>query len=166
MILKSISEQGKLTDDLANAINATLQNRTSKTSTRPTKLKRRTCGQSPLKQGSEPLADPLSDPSHTPEVAAAQYIDADKGVVDTKAALDGARYILMERFAEDAALLAKVRDYLWKNAHLVSTVVNGKEEEGAKFRDYFDHHEPLSTVPLTARWRCSVVVTKAYFSFR
>ncbi len=53
----------------------------------------------------------------------------------------------MERFAEDAALLAKVRDYLWKNAHLVSTVVSGKEEEGAKFRDYFDHHEPLSTVP-------------------
>ena len=88
-----------------------------------------------------------SDPSHTPEVAAAQYVDADKGVADTKAALDGARYILMERFAEDAALLAKVRDYLWKNAHLVSTVVSGKEEEGAKFRDYFDHHEPLSTVP-------------------
>ncbi len=94
------------------------------------------------------MADLLwSDPSHTPEVAAAQYVDADKGVADTKAALDGARYILMERFAEDAALLAKVRDYLWKNAHLVSTVVNGKEEEGAKFRDYFDHHEPLSTVP-------------------
>ncbi|MDU3074859.1 MAG: Tex family protein, partial [Mixta calida] len=88
-----------------------------------------------------------SDPSHTPEVAAAQYIDADKGVADTKAALDGARYILMERFAEDAALLAKVRDYLWKNAHLVSRVVEGKEEEGAKFRDYFDHHEALSTVP-------------------
>ncbi len=53
----------------------------------------------------------------------------------------------MERFAEDAALLAKVRDYLWKNAHLVSTVVSGKEEEGAKFRDYFDHHEPIATVP-------------------
>ncbi|MBF4211594.1 RNA-binding transcriptional accessory protein, partial [Pseudomonas donghuensis] len=59
----------------------------------------------------------------------------------------GARYILMERFAEDAALLAKVRDYLWKNAHIVSTVVSGKEEEGAKFRDYFDHHEPISTAP-------------------
>ncbi len=53
----------------------------------------------------------------------------------------------MERFAEDAALLAKVRDYLWKNAHLVSTVFSGKEEEGAKFRDYFDHHEPIATVP-------------------
>ena len=68
-------------------------------------------------------------------------------MADVKAALDGARYILMERFAEDAALLAKVRDYLWKNAHLVSKVVEGKEEEGAKFRDYFDHHEPISQVP-------------------
>jgi Transcriptional accessory protein len=68
-------------------------------------------------------------------------------VADVKAALDGARYILMERFAEDATLLAKVRDYLWKNAHLVSKVVEGKEEEGAKFRDYFDHHEPISQVP-------------------
>ncbi len=114
----------------------------------PYKPKRRTRGQIAIEAGLEPLADLLwSDPSHTPEVAAAQYIDADKGVADTKAALDGARYILMERFAEDAALLAKARDYLWKNAHLVSTVVNGKEEEGAKFRDYFDHHEPLSTVP-------------------
>lgn len=86
-------------------------------------------------------------------------------MADTKAALDGARYILMERFAEDAALLAKVRDYLWKNAHLVATVVSGKEEEGAKFRDYFDHHEPISTVPSTVRWPCSVVVTKACYSF-
>ena len=68
-------------------------------------------------------------------------------MADVKAALDGARYILMERFAEDASLLAKVRDYLWKNAHLVSKVVEGKEEEGAKFRDYFDHHEPISQVP-------------------
>ena len=147
-ILKSISEQGKLTDDLANAINATLSKTELEDLYLPYKPKRRTRGQIAIEAGLEPLADLLwSDPSHTPEVAAAQYIDADKGVADTKAALDGARYILMERFAEDAALLAKVRDYLWKNAHLVSTVVSGKEEEGAKFRDYFDHHEPLSTVP-------------------
>ena len=147
-ILKSISEQGKLTDDLANAINATLSKTELEDLYLPYKPKRRTRGQIAIEAGLEPLADLLwSDPSHTPEVAAAQYVDADKGVADTKAALDGARYILMERFAEDAALLAKVRDYLWKNAHLVSTVVSGKEEEGAKFRDYFDHHEPLSTVP-------------------
>ena len=87
------------------------------------------------------------DPQQQPEQLAERYVDADKGVADVKAALDGARYILMERFAEDAALLAKVRDYLWKNAHLVSKVVEGKEEEGAKFRDYFDHHEPISQVP-------------------
>lgn len=147
-ILKSISEQGKLTDELANAINATLSKTELEDLYLPYKPKRRTRGQIAIEAGLEPLVDLLwSDPSHTPEVAAAQYIDADKGVADTKAALDGARYILMERFAEDAALLAKVRDYLWKNAHLVSTVVSGKEEEGAKFRDYFDHHEPLSTVP-------------------
>ena len=147
-ILKSISEQGKLTDDLANAINATLSKTELEDLYLPYKPKRRTRGQIAIEAGLEPLADLLwSDPSHTPEVAAAQYVDADKGVADTKAALDGARYILMERFAEDAALLAKVRDYLWKNAHLVSTVVSGKEGEGAKFRDYFDHHEPLSTVP-------------------
>ncbi len=147
-ILKSISEQGKLTDELANAINATLSKTELEDLYLPYKPKRRTRGQIAIEAGLEPLADLLwSDPSHTPEVAAAQYVDADKGVADTKAALDGARYILMERFAEDAALLAKVRDYLWKNAHLVSTVVSGKEEEGAKFRDYFDHHEPLSTVP-------------------
>ncbi|EGZ7812087.1 RNA-binding transcriptional accessory protein [Escherichia coli] len=147
-ILKSISEQGKLTDDLAKAINATLSKTELEDLYLPYKPKRRTRGQIAIEAGLEPLADLLwSDPSHTPEVAAAQYVDADKGVADTKAALDGARYILMERFAEDAALLAKVRDYLWKNAHLVSTVMSGKEEEGAKFRDYFDHHEPLSTVP-------------------
>lgn len=147
-ILKSISEQGKLTDDLAKAINATLSKTELEDLYLPYKPKRRTRGQIAIEAGLEPLADLLwSDPSHTPEVAAAQYVYADKGVADTKAALDGARYILMERFAEDAALLAKVRDYLWKNAHLVSTVVSGKEEEGAKFRDYFDHHEPLSTVP-------------------
>ena len=116
-ILKSIDEQGKLTEQLAGAINATL----SKTE--------------------------LEDLYLQPEQLAERYVDADKGVADVKAALDGARYILMERFAEDAALLAKVRDYLWKNAHLVSKVVEGKEDEGAKFRDYFDHHEPISQVP-------------------
>ena len=101
-----------------------------------------------MRPGLEPLADPpWNEPSHDPETEAAKYLNAENGVADTKAALDGARYILMERFAEDAALLAKVRDYLWKNAHLVAAVVSGKEEEGAKFRDYFDHHEPISTVP-------------------
>ncbi|TPV20941.1 Tex family protein [Pantoea anthophila] len=147
-ILKSIDEQGKLTDDLARAINTTLSKTELEDLYLPYKQKRRTRGQIAIEAGLEPLADTLwQDPSHTPEQLAAQYVDADKGVADVRAALDGARYILMERFAEDAALLAKVRNYLWKNAHLVSRVVEGKEEAGAKFRDYFDHHEALSSVP-------------------
>ncbi len=147
-ILKSIDEQGKLSAELASAINGTMSKTELEDLYLPYKPKRRTRGQIAIEAGLEPLADTLwQDPSHDPEQLAAGYVDADKGVADIKAALDGARYILMERFAEDAALLAKVRDYLWKNAHLVSRVVEGKEEEGAKFRDYFDHHEALSTVP-------------------
>ena len=147
-ILKSIDEQGKLSAELASAINGTMSKTELEDLYLPYKPKRRTRGQIAIEAGLEPLADTLwQDPSHNPEQLAAGYVDADKGVADVKAALDGARYILMERFAEDAALLAKVREYLWKNAHLVSRVVEGKEEEGAKFRDYFDHHEALSTVP-------------------
>ncbi|MCA7000676.1 Tex family protein [Dickeya solani] len=147
-ILKSIEEQGKLTDALATSINTTLSKTELEDLYLPYKPKRRTRGQIAIEAGLEPLADSLwNDPSQTPEHVADGYVNADNGVADVKAALDGARYILMERFAEDAALLAKVRDYLWKNAHLVSRVVEGKEEDGAKFRDYFDHHEPLSQVP-------------------
>ncbi|ADW71873.1 MULTISPECIES: Tex family protein [Rahnella] len=147
-ILKSIEEQGKLSDDLANAINTTLSKTELEDLYLPFKPKRRTRGQIAIEAGLEPLAELLwNDPQNEPDAAAAKFIDADKGVADTKAALDGARYILMERFAEDAALLAKVRDYLWKNAHLTSRMVEGKEQEGAKFRDYFDHHEPISQVP-------------------
>ncbi|MDE1483081.1 Tex family protein [Xenorhabdus bovienii] len=147
-ILKSIEEQGKLTVELAEAINTTQSKTELEDLYLPYKPKRRTRGQIAIEAGLEPLADLLwQDPQQTPELAAAAYVDADKGVTDTKAALDGARYILMERFAEDAALLVKVREYLWKNAHLVAKVVEGKEEEGAKFSDYFDHHEPIATVP-------------------
>jgi uncharacterized protein len=147
-ILKSIDEQGKLTPELATAINSTLNKTELEDLYLPYKQKRRTRGQIAIEAGLEPLADTLwQDPSQDPEQLAASYVDADKGVADVRAALDGARYILMERFAEDATLLAKVREYLWKNAHVVSRVVEGKEEEGAKFRDYFDHHEALSGVP-------------------
>ncbi|MCG8709696.1 RNA-binding transcriptional accessory protein [Brenneria sp. 4F2] len=147
-ILKSIDEQGKLTDQLATAISATLSKTELEDLYLPYKPKRRTRGQIAIEAGLQPLADGLwQDPGQEPEQAALAYVDADKGVADVKAALDGARYILMERFAEDAALLAKVRHYLWKNAHLVSRVIEGKEQEGAKFRDYFDHHEPISQVP-------------------
>lgn len=147
-ILKSIEEQGKLSDELAGAINATLSKTELEDLYLPYKPKRRTRGQIAIEAGLEPLADTLwQDPQQQPEQLAEGFVDADKGVADVKAALDGARYILMERFAEDAALLAKVRNYLWKNAHLVAKVVEGKEDEGAKFRDYFDHHEPIAQVP-------------------
>ncbi|AOR62759.1 Tex family protein [Pectobacterium wasabiae] len=147
-ILKSIDEQGKLTAQLATAINGTLSKTELEDLYLPYKPKRRTRGQIAIEAGLEPLADGLwQNPSQEPELTAQAYVDAEKGVADVKAALDGARYILMERFAEDATLLAKVRNYLWKNAHLVSRVVEGKEEEGAKFRDYFDHHEPIAQVP-------------------
>lgn len=147
-ILKSIEEQGKLSGPLAAAINGTLSKTELEDLYLPYKPKRRTRGQIAIEAGLEPLAESLwQDPQQEPERLAARYIDADKGIADTKAALDGARYILMERFSEDAALLAKVRDYLWKNAHLVSRVIDGKEEEGAKFRDYFQHHEPIAQAP-------------------
>lgn len=147
-ILKSITEQGKLTAELSSAIQQTLSKTELEDLYLPYKPKRRTRGQIAIEAGLEPLAETLwQHPSNIPEQLAAQYINPDLGIADTKAALDGARYILMERFAEDASLLSKIREYLWKNAHLVSRIIEGKEEEGAKFRDYFAHHEALATVP-------------------
>src|SRR5471032_1640167 len=147
-ILKSINDQGKLSDDLAKAIKGTLSKTELEDLYLPYKPKRRTRGQIAIEAGLEPLAELLwNEPQNDPDASAAKFVDADKGVADTKAALDGARYILMERFAEDASLLAKVRDYLWKNAHLTSRLVEGKAQEGAKFSDYFDHHEPIAKVP-------------------
>lgn len=147
-ILKSIEEQGKLTSELENAINNTLSKTELEDLYLPYKPKRRTRGQIAIEAGLEPLADALwHNPNLEPETYAQDFIDSDKGVNDTKAALDGARYILMERFAEDAGLLSKVRDYLASNAHLVAKVIEGKEAEGAKFSDYFDHHELISQIP-------------------
>ncbi|MBI6529171.1 RNA-binding transcriptional accessory protein [Proteus vulgaris] len=147
-ILKSIEDQGKLTPELRSSINETQSKTELEDLYLPYKPKRRTRGQIAIENGLEPLADLLwNEPQNNPEEAATAYINAEKGVNDTKAALDGARYILMERFSEDAGLLAKVRQYLWKNAHLVSKVVEGKEAEGAKFSDYFDSHEPIANVP-------------------
>ena len=147
-ILKSIEEQGKLTDELRDKIHATQSKTELEDLYLPYKPKRRTKGQIAIEAGLEPLANLLwNEPKNDPETAAAEFVNADKGVTDTKVALDGARYILMERFAEDAGLLAKVRDYLAKNAVIVSKVIEGKETEGAKFQDYFDHQELLKNVP-------------------
>jgi len=147
-ILKSIEEQGKLTDELRDKIQATQSKTELEDLYLPFKPKRRTKGQIAIEAGLEPLADLLwNEPKKEPETTALDYVNAEKGVADVKAALDGARYILMERFAEDAGLLAKVRDYLSKNALIVSKVIEGKEAEGAKFQDYFDHQELLKNVP-------------------
>lgn len=147
-ILKSIEEQGKLSDELRDKIHATQSKTELEDLYLPYKPKRRTKGQIAIEAGLEPLADLLwSEPKNDPETAATEFVNADKGVTDTKVALDGARYILMERFAEDAGLLAKVRDYLAKNAVIVSKVIEGKETEGTKFQDYFDHQELLKNVP-------------------
>ncbi|OCG22514.1 Tex family protein [Gilliamella sp. App4-10] len=147
-ILKSIEDQGKLTPELSKSITQTLSKTELEDLYLPYKPKRRTRGQIAIEAGLEPLANDLwQNPMLAPEIEAEKYINSDQGIADTKSALDGARYILMERFAEDAALLAKIRHYLWNNAHLVSQVVSGKEEEGAKFRDYFAQSELISKVP-------------------
>lgn len=147
-IIKSIQDQGKLTD----ALQRELSNADSKTRLEdlylPYKPKRRTKGQIAIEAGLEPLADLLwNHPEHSPEDEAAKFISSEKNINDTKAALDGARAIVMERIAEDANLLEKIRQHLIRNAELVSRVVAGKEQQGEKFKDYFEHNEVLNRVP-------------------
>ena len=147
-ILNSIEEQGKLTDELRASIEAADTKNRLEDLYLPYKPKRRTKAQIAREAGLEPLADTLyDDPDQDPETVAAGYLNPEAGVEDVKAALDGARYILMERFAEDAELLGALRDFVWQEGQLKVTVVEGKENEGAKFRDYFDHVEPLRKIP-------------------
>ena len=147
-ILNSIEEQGKLTDELRASIDSADTKNRLEDLYLPYKPKRRTKAQIAREAGLEPLADALyDDPTLEPESTAEGYINDEAGVTDTKAALDGARYILMERFAEDAELLGELRDFIWQQGQLKVTVVDGKKNKGAKFRDYFDHVEPLKKVP-------------------
>jgi uncharacterized protein len=152
-IQQGIEAQGKLTPQLAADIAAAETKQRLEDLYLPYKPKRRTKAQMAREAGLEPLADALvNDPALSPEEEAGKYLNLateppEKHVPDVKAALDGARQILMERFSEDAALLEKLRAFLVDNALLVSTVVAGKETEGAKFRDWFDFKEPLNTVP-------------------
>ena len=148
VILRSIEEQGKLTPELARELNDADSKTRLEDLYLPYKPKRRTKGQMAIEAGLEPLADLLlGDPMKDPEQEAVRFLNAEQGITDGKAALDGARYILMERFAEQADLLEKLRDYLWQNATLRARVVAGKEQEGAKFKDYFEHDEPLHKAP-------------------
>jgi uncharacterized protein len=147
-ILKNIAEQDKLTPALEKSILAADTKNRLEDLYLPYKQKRRTKAQIAREAGLEPLADALmKDPGQIPEEIAAKYLNSDAGVDDPKAALDGAKQILMERFAEDADLLARLRQFLHDNVLLASRLIDGKEHEGAKFRDYFEHTEPLHKTP-------------------
>ncbi|WP_445360849.1 Tex family protein [Microbulbifer sp. EKSA005] len=152
-ILKSIDEQGKLTPELSQQINSADTKNRLEDLYLPYKPKRRTKGQIAIEAGLEPLADALiNNPSLDPAAEAEQYLNTDNEdatlhVKDIKAALDGAKFILMERFAEDAELLGKLREFLKRDGQVKSKLLEGKEEEGAKFRDYFEYAEDWSKVP-------------------
>jgi protein Tex len=148
VILKTIDEQGKLTAELKQDILAADNKTRLEDLYLPYKAKRRTKGQIAIEAGIAPLAEALlTNPMLNPESEASAYINADNGFADVKAVLDGAKYILMERFAEDANLLARLRQHLAQHAMLKSTLVNGKENEAAKYRDYFAHTESWKTTP-------------------
>ncbi len=147
-IIKSITEQGKLTPDIERSI------KQAETKTRledlylPYKQKRRTKGQIAIEVGLEPLADALfNDPRLIPETEAEKYLNAELAINEIKEALDGARYILMERFSEDAELLEQARQYMKSEAEVSSTLAKGKEQEAAKFKDYFEYNELYKTIP-------------------
>lgn len=147
-ILASIEEQGKLTPELKAEISDAETKQRLEDLYLPYKQKRRTKAQIAREAGIEPLAlSLLEDPKLTPEDEAAKFINVDAGFADSKAVLDGARQILMEKFAEDAELLGGLREYLSEHGHVRSTVVEGKETEGAKFRDWFDFAEPVTSMP-------------------
>ncbi|MCK5527019.1 MAG: RNA-binding transcriptional accessory protein, partial [Candidatus Latescibacteria bacterium] len=148
VILQSIADQGKLTEPLEAAIRA------ADTKTRledlylPYKPKRRTKAQIAREAGLAPLAEALlSNPEHDPETLAQSFVNPEKGVPDTKAALEGARHILMEDFAEAADLLGWLREYLWNHGMLCARVIEGQEQAGLKFQDYFDYQEPIRKIP-------------------
>ena len=147
-ILATIKSQDKLSASLESDIN----NADSKTELEdlylPYKPKRRTKGQIAIEAGIEPLADSLfKDASLNPEQQAEQFINSDAGFADTKAVLEGAKFILMERFAEDAKLLAKFRGHISQHGQIEARVIKGQEQAGAKYRDYFEHQEPLKKTP-------------------
>lgn len=155
-IVASIVEQGKMTPALLDAITHAEDKTRLEDLYLPYKQKRRTKAQIAVEAGLQALADALlTDPNLTPETEAAAYLKPafttpngeNPGVADVKAALDGARQILMERFSEDATLLQSIREYILDHGIVETTVVAGKEEAGAKFSDYFAYSETLGTIP-------------------
>jgi protein Tex len=147
-ILKSISEQEKLTPELELQIRSATTKTALEDLYLPYKPKRRTRAQIAREAGLQALADMLfALPSRNPEQEAAAFVNEELGVSDVKAALEGARHILIEQFGEDAALLGRLREHFWQYAHLSSELVEGKAQEGAKFRDYFEFSEAINKIP-------------------
>jgi protein Tex len=147
-ILTEIGAQGKLTDELERQIRAADSKARLEDLYLPYKPKRRTRAQIAREAGLEPLADLLfADPNKNPQEQAANFVDADRGVADAAAALDGARAILVERFAEDADLLGELREAMAARGTLSSKVREGQEQKGAKFADYFEFSEPFARLP-------------------
>ncbi|MER5725179.1 Tex family protein [Streptomyces sp. NPDC002418] len=147
-VLDSVREQGKLDEALEAQIRAAETKARLEDIYLPFKPKRRTKAQIAREAGLTPLADGLlADPSVDPLTAAAAFVDGEKGVADTAAALEGARAILTERFSEDADLTGELRERMWSRGRVVARVRNGKEEAGAKFADYFDFAEPFTALP-------------------
>lgn len=151
-VLAAIDEQGKLDATLKATIQAAETKQRLEDLYLPFKKKRRTKAQIAREAGLEPLADALlANPQLNPESEAAQYLRPAEGdipaIEDAKAALDGAKQILMERFAEDPELIGRLRERLWQEGELSARVLDGKQQEGAKFSDYFEHDEKLAKVP-------------------
>ncbi len=147
-VLNSIREQGKLDATLEAAILAADSKGRLEDIYLPYKPKRRTKAEIAKEAGLEPLAELLlTQPENDPQTTAMPFVDADKQVADIAAALDGARAILVERFAEDADLIGGLREQMWSNGLLASKLRDGKKESGAKFSDYFDFSEPLNKLP-------------------
>ncbi|MHA6803321.1 Tex family protein [Salinifilum ghardaiensis] len=147
-VLESVRSQGKLDEELEARIRAAETKARLEDIYLPFKPKRRTKAQIAIESGLEPLADRLlTDPALDPDTTAAEYVDPDNGVADADAALTGARAILVERFAEDADLVGELRERMWQRGRLVSRVREGKQEEGAKYSDYFEFDEAFTALP-------------------
>jgi len=149
VVLVSIAEQGKLTNPLLQTILAADSKQRLEDLYVPFKPKRRTRAQIAREAGLEPLAQALlhGSESDEPQALARAYVDLEKGVADVKAALDGARDILTEQFAENADLIAHLRDMVWSRGFIYAKLIEGKAQEGANFRDWFDFQEPLRKIP-------------------
>jgi uncharacterized protein len=161
VILESVREQGKLDAALETAIMTADTKGRLEDIYLPFKPKRRTKAEIAKEAGLEPLSELLlTEPQNDPKKVAEAFVNAEKNVADVAAALDGARAILVERFAEDADLIGALREQMWSNGLMASTVRTGKKTEGEKFKDYFDFSEPLHKLPSHEFSRCSAARRK------